>query len=180
MASSESLSKISCCSVCFSFLENCSIMTSRNLYSDERKYPSCTNVKQLLQSVPVIQTADSHPPTLPSAHSSLLPLLLHLLVIYFYIILASFLLIHRQLSCSVQSNISSLSNHCCVSNIPFLSAVLPPPPPLATPICSILYVYSFISFLRTHKQLLHSLWNANWKDQVDMIWHEKWLFEASK
>jgi hypothetical protein len=46
------------------FLKNCAIMT-RDLYSDERKYHTCTSVRQLLWSVPVIQTSHSLPPTFP-------------------------------------------------------------------------------------------------------------------
>lgn len=78
------------------------------LYSNENI--TCTNVRQLLQWLPVIQTSESLLPTSPCfiCHVS------------FYLseqILASFLYICRQLTCFLQSSASSLSNKCSVTNI---------------------------------------------------------------
>jgi len=64
------------------------------------------------------------PTTFPSSCHSLLLMVLQLLFIF--IISASLLLIHSQLSCSAQSIVLFLSNQCSVTNILFLLA-LPPP-----------------------------------------------------
>jgi len=72
--------------------------------------------------MPVIKTY-CLPPTFPLACPFLLTPLLQFSFIYFcYTILASFLLIQMQLPCSVQRNMSFLSNQCSVANIPLLLA----------------------------------------------------------
>jgi len=106
----------------------------RNLYSDERNIAlaqasgsyciQCLWAKLLI----VCLSSSLQPAHIASAF------------IYFYIILPSFLLIYRQLSCCFQHNISFLSNQCSVSNILFLPAV-PPPSHVAN------FMYAFFYFL---------------------------------
>jgi hypothetical protein len=116
---------------------------------------------------PVIQTSDSlHPNISSSCLSPSSPFCQLFFLVYYF----SFL--HEQLS-------SSHKTHVLYSALWYFSAMLFLH--VQQPLCT----YSVISFLRIHMQLLYSCNNwkvgkGKWKDGVDMVWHEKLLFEANK
>jgi len=73
--------------------------------------------------ITMVSTCDQNVGHSASVWPNLLPPLCQLLL-FSSVMSGSFLLIHIQVSCNVQSNIQVLSNKCCVFNITFLSAML--------------------------------------------------------
>jgi hypothetical protein len=113
------------------FSKNCVIMTSRNLYFYERKYCCCTNIRQLLWSVPVIQIPNLQctlslqpappPPPCPPCFCFCVFIYLFIYIILFHLPAYSFK--------GSYSVLFKVTYHSCqtiaVSNILFLSATQP-------------------------------------------------------